>query len=91
LEDASVTAATENDINELIHHLHAVRQPDRVIHELLVDFAQRVEARERERSLEIVQVAYKRISNAKGRSWRVELDEAEKEIRIGTTRLFADT
>lgn len=84
-----MTEETENDINELIHNLHAARQPDRVIHQLLVDFAQRVEARERERAVGIVQVAYKRILKGRGRNWRTELEEAERELVNGQMQLFA--
>lgn len=85
-----MTDATQQRIDRLVGILS--RECDGLdlsqITGLLTDLAQSAEAQERERALDLLVVAGKRIRAAKGRIWQQELAEAEREIRIGAQRLW---
>ena len=55
----------------------------------LIGLVQATEADERNRCLELVGIARRRIAQSKGRIWLAELDELEAEVQKGSQRLFA--
>ena len=85
--ETPMTEETELDIDHLLDEL-LFRQPKEVQEEALWKLAQAVEERERNRCLDLLAVAVRRIVAGKGRNWQTELNEAMEGIRWGKQMLL---
>jgi hypothetical protein len=85
-----MTHDSQQRINTLLSILNA-HAPQLDLHQignLMIDLAESVEQGERQRNLTLLGGAYRYLHSTKGRGWRHELENLEREISIGTQTLF---
>ena len=85
-----MTESTEDRISRLsqILYTNAPHLDMEQVSALISDLAVEAERQETKRVADILTVAYRRISQSKGRVWRQEIEQAIREVECGHRRLF---